>query len=253
MLSEHSLNCYCGRSCAFSKIFSLTSDFWQHSNLPASQTTYTKRGPCASFATTLKQYSQLRWTVACERKTVHHRFPYRNATKIKCPISYINTHFPQKQCTICERDRHLISQLRRKLKLLYMTYNHHEQFVKEAEALIVKSCKVADTCDRRTPSDVFTEDVGASTRHSLRNNYAKNSEGDLKNITFQKESLLFIQKGSWRIQTSNYQNKNLQKRYTRTPWNSRNVAWNKTTKHSRLLIIERGGSYHPRKYCNKTL
>lgn len=98
-----------------------------------------------------------------------------------------------------------------------------------ADDLIATSWKVADLYDISTLNDVFIEIVDASIWHSLRNYWPTNSYADFTDFAFQAESLLSIQKGSGKIQTSKYPNTHLTKPYTRKPWYSRNVASNVNT------------------------
>lgn len=92
------------------------------------------------------------------------------------------------------------------------------------------SCKVADFYDQGMLYDVLIEGVSASVRQSFRHCWAESPIADLTDITFQAESLLFIQKKG-NCTSINIQNSfNSDKHFNRNPRNRRNNGNNASTR-----------------------
>lgn len=116
----------------------------------------------------------------------------------------------------------------------------HVTTQKSADDLEAKSCKVAEVYDEGILNDIFIKNVEASIRHNLRHNGAQKQQAYLRDVAFQAEIILFIQKDTGHFPKNNQGSCNEGKPLNRKSSNDRNTKdiFNKNTTSSTL-----GSSY----------
>lgn len=70
--------------------------------------------------------------------------------------------------------------------------------LQQYEGLIAKYCKVANLYEDWYLTDVFIDGFEARVRTTLRNKQMMNPQADLRDIPFELEYVLFIQKRFWK-------------------------------------------------------